>query len=74
MLNFALCRGYLAPEYALGGQLTMRADVYSFGVLILEIVSARSSAKENWGGTEKFLLERVSQFISNFQNYQFYTI
>ncbi|KAK9936338.1 hypothetical protein M0R45_013186 [Rubus argutus] len=49
--------GYLAPEYALGGQLTMRADVYSFGVLILEVVSGRSSAKENWGGTEKFLLE-----------------
>lgn len=49
--------GYLAPEYALGGQLTMKADVYSFGVLILEIVSGRSSAKENWGGTEKFLFE-----------------
>ncbi|KAG2687546.1 hypothetical protein I3843_09G057500 [Carya illinoinensis] len=49
--------GYLAPEYALGGRLTMKADVYSFGVLILEIVSGRSSARENWGGTEKFLLE-----------------
>ncbi|KAG6621515.1 hypothetical protein I3842_Q023000 [Carya illinoinensis] len=49
--------GYLAPEYALGGHLTMKADVYSFGVLILEIISSRSSAKANWGGTEKFLLE-----------------
>ncbi|KAI5331149.1 PREDICTED: putative serine/threonine- [Prunus dulcis] len=49
--------GYLAPEYALGGQLTKKADVYSFGVLVLEIVSGRSSAKENWEGTEKFLLE-----------------
>uniref|UniRef100_A0A7N2LR08 Protein kinase domain-containing protein n=1 Tax=Quercus lobata TaxID=97700 RepID=A0A7N2LR08_QUELO len=49
--------GYLAPEYALGGQLTMKADVYSFGVLILEIISGRSSAKANWGGMEKFLLE-----------------
>lgn len=56
----------MAPEYALGGQLTMRADVYSFGVLILEVVSGRSSAKENWGGTEKFLLEWVSLFVSNF--------
>lgn len=50
----------MAPEYALGGQLTMKADVYSFGVLILEIVGGRGSAKENWGGTEKFLLEWVS--------------
>lgn len=60
MLNFSPCRGYLAPEYALGGRLTMKADVYSFGVLILEIVGGRGSAKENWGGTEKFLLEWVS--------------
>ncbi|XP_050370221.1 cold-responsive protein kinase 1-like isoform X2 [Argentina anserina] len=29
----------------------------TFGVLILEIVGGRSSARENWGGTEKFLLE-----------------
>ncbi|XP_062160650.1 cold-responsive protein kinase 1-like [Alnus glutinosa] len=49
--------GYLAPEYALGGQLTMKADVYSFGVLVLEIISGRSSARANWGGMEKFLLE-----------------
>ncbi|MFQ6643513.1 hypothetical protein Gotur_017351 [Gossypium turneri] len=49
--------GYLAPEYALGGQLTMKADVYSFGVLVLEIISGRSSSKTNWGGTMKLLLE-----------------
>ncbi|KAI4296703.1 hypothetical protein L6164_036641 [Bauhinia variegata] len=49
--------GYLAPEYALGGQLTMKADVYSFGVLIFEIISGKSSARTNWGGTQKFLLE-----------------
>lgn len=49
--------GYLAPEYALGGQLTMKADVYSFGVLILEIISGRNSTKPSWGGMEKLLLE-----------------
>lgn len=49
--------GYLAPEYALGGQLTIKADVYSFGVLILEVISGRSSSKANWGGMQKFLLE-----------------
>uniref|UniRef100_A0A6N2KF06 Protein kinase domain-containing protein n=1 Tax=Salix viminalis TaxID=40686 RepID=A0A6N2KF06_SALVM len=49
--------GYLAPEYAMGGQLTMKADVYSFGVLILEIISGRSSSKPSWGGTQKLLLE-----------------
>ncbi|ESW20184.1 hypothetical protein PHAVU_006G187700 [Phaseolus vulgaris] len=50
--------GYLAPEYAIGGQLTKKADIYSFGVLVLEIVSGRSSARRtNGGGSHKFLLE-----------------
>jgi serine/threonine protein kinase len=38
-----LCRGYMAPEYALRGQLTEKADVFSFGVLVLEIVSGRKN-------------------------------
>lgn len=49
--------GYLAPEYVLGGQLTMKADVYSFGVLIIEIISGKSSSYSNWGGNRKLLLE-----------------
>ncbi|CAA2984690.1 serine threonine- kinase isoform X1 [Olea europaea subsp. europaea] len=49
--------GYLAPEYALGGQLTMKADVYSFGVLTLEIVSGRGSGNTYFGGMQKLLVE-----------------
>jgi hypothetical protein len=39
--SLAPCSGYLAPEYFVHGQLTKKADVYSFGVLVLEIVSGR---------------------------------
>ncbi|ONK64016.1 uncharacterized protein A4U43_C07F21240 [Asparagus officinalis] len=50
--------GYLAPEYAARGQLTRKADVYSFGVLVLEIISGRSSSR-SWSEMEKYLLERT---------------
>ncbi|XP_040378035.1 cysteine-rich receptor-like protein kinase 6 isoform X4 [Oryza brachyantha] len=33
--------GYMAPEYAVFGHLSVKLDVYSFGVLILEIITGR---------------------------------
>ncbi|XP_026394160.1 cysteine-rich receptor-like protein kinase 10 isoform X1 [Papaver somniferum] len=31
--------GYMAPEYAMHGQFSVKSDVFSFGVLVLEILS-----------------------------------
>ncbi|XP_047316437.1 putative serine/threonine-protein kinase [Impatiens glandulifera] len=49
--------GYLAPEYALLGQLTKKADVYSFGIVILEIISGKSSSKNAFGEDLLVLVE-----------------
>ncbi|XP_031125901.1 putative serine/threonine-protein kinase [Ipomoea triloba] len=49
--------GYLAPEYAMQGKLTKKADVYSFGVLLLEIISGRSSSKAAFGVDLLILVE-----------------
>ncbi|XP_047332145.1 inactive protein kinase SELMODRAFT_444075-like [Impatiens glandulifera] len=35
--------GYLAPEYAQSGQITEKADVYSFGMVLLELVTGRKA-------------------------------
>nr|KYP40489.1 putative LRR receptor-like serine/threonine-protein kinase At1g56130 family [Cajanus cajan] len=51
--------GYLAPEYAWRGHLTEKADVFSFGIVALEIVSGKSNLNSIFDNEEKkmFLLE-----------------
>ncbi|CAM8883671.1 unnamed protein product [Rhodiola kirilowii] len=36
--------GYMAPEYIVRGKLTEKADVYSFGVLVSEVVCGRKNS------------------------------
>ncbi|XP_042399135.1 putative serine/threonine-protein kinase [Zingiber officinale] len=36
--------GYMAPEYFMHGTLSAKADVFSFGVVILELISGRKNA------------------------------
>lgn len=35
--------GYMSPEYALRGIVSTKTDVFSFGVLLLEIVSGKKN-------------------------------
>jgi len=68
---FGFCRGYLAPEYAIRGQVTRKADIYSFGVLLLEIVTGRCNTNRRLPAEEQYLLEKVRTlgFSSNYFQY-----
>ena len=35
--------GYMSPEYAMHGQFSVKSDVFSFGVLLLEIISGQKN-------------------------------
>nr|GEW87399.1 probable LRR receptor-like serine/threonine-protein kinase At1g56140 isoform X2 [Tanacetum cinerariifolium] len=51
--------GYLAPEYAMRGHLTSKADVFGFGVVCLEIISGRPNYVEKLDSEQKYLLQWV---------------
>ncbi|KAK8707248.1 hypothetical protein V6N13_058309 [Hibiscus sabdariffa] len=43
--------GYIAPEYGMGKRASTQGDVYSFGVLLLEIVSGRRPTDDDKGSS-----------------------
>ncbi|KAG5628760.1 hypothetical protein H5410_000477 [Solanum commersonii] len=56
--------GYMAPEYLARGQLTEKADVYSFGVLLLEIVTGKKNNKRK---NDEDTVSLVSDVWEHFQ-------
>lgn len=54
--------GYAAPDYVETGHLTAKSDVWSFGVVLYEILTGRHSLERNRPKNEQQLLDWVKQF------------
>ncbi len=66
MSNYVNCdillySGYMFSEYATLGQLSTKVDVYSFGILLLEIISGRKAILQN-ATNNMYLVEWVRTF------------
>lgn len=59
-------RGYAAPEYVATGHLTPKNDVYTFGVVLLELLSGkRAAGDENVGGADETLVDWAKPFLND---------
>ncbi|KAJ0734341.1 putative protein kinase RLK-Pelle-DLSV family [Helianthus annuus] len=62
----------MAPEHALRGHLSDKADVYSYGVLLLEIISGKNNTSYDldptFSGTREYKLLTENLFVVLGQN------
>lgn len=65
---------YLAPEYASTGKLTEKSDVFSFGVVLLELITGRKPVDSSRPLGDESLVEWVSSSIVLLQTETFATI
>ncbi|XP_058220548.1 probable serine/threonine-protein kinase PBL21 isoform X3 [Rhododendron vialii] len=57
--------GYFAPEYAMSGKLTLKSDIYSFGVVLLELITGRKAIDSTQKLGEQYLLVWARPFLKD---------
>ncbi|PON76583.1 Serine/threonine protein kinase [Parasponia andersonii] len=61
--------GYSAPEYTRGGQLTLQSDIYSFGVVFLELITGRRAIDTTRPNDEQNLVSWAQPFFRDPKKY-----
>ncbi|KAJ4902340.1 Proline-rich receptor-like protein kinase PERK8 [Raphanus sativus] len=56
--------GYMAPEYATSGKLSEKADVYSYGVILLELITGRKPVDTSQPLGDESLVEWARPLLS----------
>ncbi|CAI7933592.1 unnamed protein product [Closterium sp. NIES-54] len=56
--------GYAAPEYVLTGHLTARSDVWSYGVVLVELLTGRRALDESRPREEVFLVDWAKPYLA----------
>ncbi|XP_039049703.1 probable serine/threonine-protein kinase PBL23 [Hibiscus syriacus] len=62
--------GYCAPEYAMTGKLTTKSDIYSFGVVFLELISGRRAIDIERPEEEQNLVAWVEPLLKDRQKFK----
>ena len=60
------CSGYMAPEYAMEGLYSTKSDVFSYGVLTLEIISGKRNNHYHVASPCLNLIGHVSKLYYHF--------
>ena len=55
--------GYMPPKYAMNGQFSVKFDAFSFGVLVLQIISRQKNCSFQIEESIEHLLSYVSTII-----------
>ena len=53
----------MSPEYAWSGMFSEKSDIYSFGVLLMEIISGEKISRFSYGEEGKTLIAYVSNSL-----------
>ncbi|XVE59153.1 hypothetical protein DITRI_Ditri05aG0022700 [Diplodiscus trichospermus] len=61
--------GYCAPDYAMTGQLTFKSDIYSFGVVLLELITGRKAIDNTRDRTEQNLVAWARPMFKDRRNF-----